>query len=59
MKRIDEYKENQINCLRKSCAQYDVDFELMMKLLKAEKIKKTLKTKSYMQQTINEIIEEN
>ena len=56
MKRVEEIKKNQEDRLKKLCEEHKIDHDSLERLIKAEKIKKLLKRKASMQQTISKEI---
>lgn len=50
--------ENQIKELKKICAENNVDYERLNKMLEAEKLKKLHKRVNYISKVITEIIED-
>ena len=56
MERVEEIKKNQEKRLKKLCEEHSIDHDSLKRLIKAEKIKKLLKRKASMQQTISKVI---
>lgn len=56
MERVEEIKKNQEDRLKKLCKKHEIDHGVLKRLIKAEKIKKLLKRKASMQQTISKEI---
>ena len=54
---MEDIKTKQLLALQEQCLKKDVDFNSILKLLEAEKVKKLQKRNHYIQQTINSEIE--
>ena len=54
---IEDIKAKQLLALQEQCIKNNVDFNSILKLLEAEKVKKLQKRNHYIQQTINSEIE--
>jgi hypothetical protein len=59
MSRVEELKKEQETKLRKLCENHTIDYKSLGRLIDAEKVKKLLKRKASMQQTISKEIERN
>ena len=56
MNRIEEIKKGHIGILKDLCVEKNVDFDSLQELIEAEKVKKLLKRKASMQQTISNLL---
>ena len=56
MNRIEEIKKGHIGKLKNLCEEKNVDFDSLQELIEAEKVKKLLKRKASMQQTISNLL---
>lgn len=56
MNRIKEIKKGHIDKLKDLCEEKNVDFDSLQELIEAEKVKKLLKRKASMQQTISNLL---
>ena len=56
MNRVEEIKEGHIRKLKTLCEKNNVDFKSLQELIEAEKVKKLLKRKASMQQTISNLL---
>ena len=54
---IEDIKTKQLLALQEQCLNKNVDFNSILKLIEAEKVKKLQKRNHYIQQTINSEIE--
>lgn len=56
MNRIEEIKKGHVRKLKDLCEEKNVDFDSLQELIEAEKVKKLLKRKASMQQTISNLL---
>ena len=54
---VEDIKTKQLLALQEQCLNKNVDFNSILKLIEAEKVKKLQKRNHYIQQTINSEIE--
>ena len=56
MNRVEEIKKGHHRKLTELCKENNVDFEMLQELIEAEKVKKLLRRKASMQQTIANLL---
>lgn len=56
MNRVEIIKDGHIRKLKELCEEKNVDFNSLQELIEAERVKKLLKRKASMQQTISNIL---